>query len=324
MLQQTVVATVIPYFQRFRRRFPSFVELAVASEEEVMELWAGLGYYTRARNLHRAAKLVVERHGGQLPADPLALSQLPGLGPYTARAVRAITFGEAVLPVDGNIARVLCRVRAKSLSTGDPKARRSLASEGDSLVPKGRPGDFAQAMMELGARICTPRNPRCGDCPVSDHCTAFRTGRVQDFPLKVARPPKKKVVVLAVMAARGQEILWVHRPARTLLGGTWGLPFVELAPNTGAASISQANAVLEGTGLKLASPRLAPGFIRHVFTHLDVRAYLVVGRAEGSLVGAGERGDEARFAGLDDAPPLSRFCLKILELMTEAPSGDAP
>ena len=161
MLQQTRVETVIPYYERWLRRFPGWEALADAGEDEVLRAWTGLGYYRRARNLHRAARVVRERFGGELPKEPAALKRLPGVGEYTAGAVASIAFGRAVPAVDGNVRRVLCRI----LDVAAPTAGR-LREEAARLVDPGRPGDFNEALMELGATVCTPRAPGCGGCPV--------------------------------------------------------------------------------------------------------------------------------------------------------------
>ena len=177
MLQQTTVAAVIPYFERFIARFPSLASLAAASEDEVTALWSGLGYYARARNLRRAAVAAVDQHGGELPRTEAALGELPGLGPYTAAAVAAIAFGARTFALDGNGARVMARLGGVSDSIDLPATRVRLRADGTREVPRGRPGDFTQAVMELGATVCTPRNPRCDDCPLGTPAPRARPER---------------------------------------------------------------------------------------------------------------------------------------------------
>src|ERR1051326_9046518 len=180
MLQQTTVATVAPYFGRFVARWPSIFALAAASLDEVLHLWQGLGYYARARNLHACARVVVERHGGRFPSDPAELRRLPGIGAYTAAAIAAISFDRRTAAVDGNVERVVARLFSVAAPLPDAKPRlRALA---ESLVPHRRAGDFAQALMDLGAVLCTPRRPRCVLCPWREDCTAVAAGIADRLP----------------------------------------------------------------------------------------------------------------------------------------------
>lgn len=246
MLQQTQVATVIPYYERFIARFPTFAALAAASEDEVLRLWEGLGYYRRARNLWRLAQAVVSDYGGELPRDVAALRQLPGVGEYTAGAVASIAYGQAVPAVDGNGRRVL----ARWLHVTDPvdrvEGRRAIEAGAYALVrhvPPGRAGDFTQAVMELGALVCLPRAPRCDGCPVAGRCLAFQEGDAEALPVRQSRaapPPEVDLAALLVVhdpsavpkgaGGAGQEgprVLLVRRPEDGLLGGMWALPTAE-------------------------------------------------------------------------------------------------
>ena len=223
MLQQTTVAAVIPYFERFIRRFPTLASLAAASEDEVTALWSGLGYYARARNLRRAAVAAVDEHGGELPRTEAALGELPGLGPYTAAAVAAIAFGARTFALDGNGARVMARLGGVSDSIDLPATRLRLRAAGTREVPRGRPGDFTQAVMELGATVCTPRNPRCDDCPLGASCAARAAGTVDEIPRRTKRAARPVVRVACACVTDGARVLLVRR-GRGLLAGTWSLP----------------------------------------------------------------------------------------------------
>jgi len=186
MLQQTTVRAVAPYYARFLERFPKIEQLAAAELSDVLKLWAGLGYYARARNLHACAKVVVERHGGQFPRTLAELAELPGLGPYTAAAIAAIAFDAHATPVDGNVERVITRLFAREEEL--PAAKPVIRELAESLTPDARTGDFAQALMDLGATICTPKKPACALCPWNAACAAFRRGDAESFPRKAAKP----------------------------------------------------------------------------------------------------------------------------------------
>jgi A/G-specific adenine glycosylase len=233
MLQQTRVETVIPYYKEWVTRFPNLETLAMADEEEVLRAWQGLGYYSRARNLHGAAKVVRERLGGELPPSSVALRALPGVGDYTAGAVASIAFGEAVPAVDGNARRVLSRIF--DLPAPTPRAIRNLAG---TLVDPARPGDFNQALMELGSRICTPRSPGCERCPIASSCLARERGSVEDRPgARVRKPPKEVDLLVLVSVALGggsPRFLVRRRPPTGLLAGLWEFPAVEVEPGEAA------------------------------------------------------------------------------------------
>lgn len=232
MLQQTRAETVAPYYVRWLRRFPGWEELADASWDEVMAQWKGLGYYARARNLQRTAMLVRERHGGRVPSEPSALRELPGVGEYTAGAVASIAFGRPVAAVDGNVRRVLCRL----LDEGDPSPAR-LRAEAARLLDPRRPGDFNEAMMELGATVCTPGRPSCQSCPVAAWCRARAAGTAPDRPLPRPRRKMRSAAYAVAVALDGAgRTLLTRRPARGLLAGTWEFPASELPAGGSGAS----------------------------------------------------------------------------------------
>jgi A/G-specific adenine glycosylase len=228
------VATVVPYFERFMERFPTLRVLADAPEEEVMRLWAGLGYYSRARNLRRGAQEVIERYGGRVPSCVEDLLSLKGVGRYTAGAIASIAYNESAPILDGNVMRVLCRVFALP---GDPKRgplNRRLWSLAEALIPAGDARDFNPAMMELGATVCTPRSPRCEECPVQAHCEAYRRGEQERYPEKAPPPPSEAVeMVCGILANEDGQILLVQPAAEGRWGGLWQLPNAVLEEKEG-------------------------------------------------------------------------------------------
>jgi A/G-specific adenine glycosylase len=224
MLQQTQVQTVIPYFHRFVKAFPTFAALSRAPLDRVLKLWEGLGYYSRARNLHALAAVVVRNHAGELPRDFSTLLALPGIGRYTAGAVSSIAFGQAHPLVDGNVQRVLTRVFTIEEEVSRPDTQKRLWATAAELLSKKRPGDYNQALMELGAVLCVPRNPNCPACPVKDLCGARAVGRQNDFPRKMKRAAVPHVQIGAGVIWKGDKILISQRPLKGLLGGLWEFP----------------------------------------------------------------------------------------------------
>ncbi|MBL8953884.1 MAG: A/G-specific adenine glycosylase [Myxococcaceae bacterium] len=224
MLQQTQVSTVIPYYRRFLKRFPTVRALSAAALADVLGQWKGLGYYSRARNLHRAAQAIVAEHGGELPRTAAGLRELPGFGRYTSGAVASIAFGEEAPIVDGNVARVLSRVRAIEGLPGDKAREQRLWAEAAELVKGERPGTLNEALMELGATVCLPKAPLCLLCPVSAHCVALKTGRVDELPPAKVRTARKRLELAVAVCRRRDRLLLARRPDAGLFGGLWELP----------------------------------------------------------------------------------------------------
>lgn len=266
MLQQTQVQTVIGYFGRFMARFPDLAALASAHEDEVLARWSGLGYYTRARNLHRAARLCVERHGGALPDSAEALAALPGIGRSTAAAILAQAHGQRHAILDGNVKRVLARLTAEAEWPGKPAAERRLWVEAEARLPQARLADYTQALMDFGATHCTPRKPRCGDCPLQSGCRAFAEARVEQLPLRKPGKtlPTRQVRMLVLRDAR-QRVLLERRHGKGVWQGLWSLP--EALDDPGAEALRSALGATPGSAL--------PAF-SHGFSHyrLDVRPSL--------------------------------------------------
>jgi A/G-specific adenine glycosylase len=228
MAQQTRVEVVVPYFERFIARFPDVQALVAAPVDDVLALWSGLGYYRRARLLHEAAQAIVRDFGGELPANSAALRRLPGVGPYTAAAIASIAFDEPALALDGNVARVLARLFLVRADVTRPSTTKRLRRLGEVLLPHETPGRFNEALMELGALICTPASPACLRCPVRRWCRAFERGMVDSIPVraKPAAPREVRLLAAAVIDHAGRLLL-IQNPPRGLFGGLWLLPQIE-------------------------------------------------------------------------------------------------
>ncbi len=328
MLQQTRVDTVIDYFQRWLARWPTVADLAAASQADVLAMWTGLGYYNRARNLHAAAQAVMARHAGVLPADDAALRALPGLGPYTVGAVRSIAFGQPAALVDGNVARVLARWTAFAGDPSQPKGRDHIWRVAEDWlqqpVARAQPGAWNQALMELGATVCTPRAPDCLLCPVATHCQARAQGLTQAIP-----PVRQKATAQLVRAAyavivgtplqgpgvadSAPRVLLARRPEDVRWAGLWEPPGVE-----GADCLDVLNARLRAAGL---TPEPPLGPIVHILTHRRYEVLAVpVHCALETLPDLAAFGYPAlRVQALPDAlgkeSGLSRLAQKLLELV---------
>ncbi len=272
MLQQTRVDQAGPYYERFLKAFPTVEALAAASLDEVLRCWEGLGYYARARNLHQAARLLVAEHGGRLPTTYEALRRLPGIGPYTAAAVASIAFGEPRAVLDGNVIRVLTRVLAVEDDVRASATRRALQKVADALIPVEAPGTFNQALMELGATVCTPVHPRCGDCPLREACRAMAQGKPTAFPVQAARAPvPHHEVALGLLFNEEGAVLIQRRPEDGLLGGLWEFPGGKREPGE-SLEAACARELHEELGVRVSvGPCLAR--VRHAYTHFRVTLY---------------------------------------------------
>jgi len=266
MLQQTTVAAVKAYFTAFLARWPTVAELAAAPVDDIMQQWAGLGYYSRARNLHACAQAVVRDYAGRFPQSEKELLGLPGIGPYTAAAIAAIAFDQPLAAVDGNVERVITRLAA--LETPLPKAKPLIKEMTQALVPAERPGDFAQALMDLGATLCTPRRPACGLCPLRPFCQAAHA-EPERFPVKAPKPERPERQGAVYVVRRGDALLLRTRPPRGLLGGMAEFPGSEWNENFDHAKALQA-APISADYWKLADS------VRHVFTHFGLTLVVFV------------------------------------------------
>ncbi len=270
MLQQTRVETVIPYFERWINLFPSVHVLAEASEQDVLNAWEGLGYYSRARNLHKAAKMLVRDYGGDLPRSAAELLRLPGIGKYTAGAIASIAFGADEPALDGNLKRVYARLFDVTEPVDSPRGEKRLWEIARQNLPKGRAGDFNQALMDLGSAICLPQHPRCLLCPVMDLCRARENGTQALRPVKKPKRAAPSHVYAAGVIVRRGKVLLVQRPSRGLLGGMWEFPKGRVEGDP-AEALTQA--LEAGYRLRVRSKE-AVGVVRHAYTHFKVTVHV--------------------------------------------------
>lgn len=281
MLQQTTVAAVIPYFTNFIARWPSVSDLAEASDDEVRSAWAGLGYYRRAANLHACARLMARDYGGKFPQTAAELKDLPGIGDYTSAAIASIAFGEPVAVVDGNVERVFTRLNR--FDTPLPKVKRDVAHKVSALVPADRPGDFAQATMDLGATICTPKNPTCSLCPWNESCAAFKTGDMERYPVKAPKKVKPRRFGSALVCVRQSDsAVWCEtRPDGGLLPNMTQIPTTDWLNAECPPALGDPYPDAEHIGA-----------IEHVFTHfaLTLQVYRQVYRQVGDGAPQGVEG----------------------------------
>ncbi len=279
MLQQTQVTTVIPYFKRWLDRFPTLKDLAAAPVDDVLKLWEGLGYYARARNFHRAAQIVMRDYEGRIPDTVEGLQKLPGVGRYTAGAIASLAFGRDAPALDGNVRRVLSRLYALT-DAQSPNAVKRLWQLSESLLPAGRAGPFNEALMELGATICTPRAPECPRCPIRATCRAFAAGRPEAYPARTARPPlPHRFAVSAIIEDANGRMLMAQRAPHGLLGGLWEFPGGELQRTDGADKVDYARRlaqlVQERAGISIdVTPDDLIGVVRHTFTHFRLTRWV--------------------------------------------------
>lgn len=279
MLQQTRVETVIPFFLRWMQRFPTIHTLAAADEQEVLKLWEGLGYYSRARSLHRAARLIVEHRGGKIPTDRMGLEQLPGIGPYTAGAIASIAFGQDEAALDGNIRRVLARAFAVRLPIRSPQGEKRLWELARQNLPPGRAGDYNQALMDLGATICTPRGPNCLLCPLVDGCRAYQLGIQDELPIVAPRKTIPHHTVASAVLHQDGRVLIARRPANELLGGLWEFPGGTVEAGEELEQTLQREIMEElGTEVAVEEPF---GIYNHAYTHYRVTLHAFLCRLAG-------------------------------------------
>jgi A/G-specific adenine glycosylase len=271
MLQQTQVTTVIPYYRRFLDRFPTVATLANAPLADVLKLWEGLGYYARARNLHKAAIEIVEKYTGQLPQTYAELRQLPGFGEYTAGAVASIAFGEVVPTIDGNVKRVLARLFAIEEDITRGKVARRLKEIAVALVDPDHPGDWTQALMELGAMVCSPKNPLCSTCPLQALCQAHLQGIEHRLPVKPAKKALPHYNVTAAIIRQNDKVLIAQRPLEGMLGGLWEFPGGKQEPGETLSDCLQRE-IEEELGIEISVGEQVT-VVKHSYTHFKITLY---------------------------------------------------
>ena len=258
MLQQTQVITVIPYFEKFITKYPTLSDLAAADEQALLKDWEGLGYYNRIRNFHSAIKEVEENYDARVPDDPDEFFKLKGVGPYIGGAVLSIAFNHLLAAVDGNVLRVMARLNADAGDTTKASVQKSVKEEIEAMIPL-EAGDFNQALMELGATICTPRTPKCIVCPVQEHCEAFESNTVHDYPVKKKKPKKKEEYYNVYFIVNDREEIYLYRQEGDLLKGMYELPKFDV-------DTSMENIESE-LGVELDQKKIYIGSERHIFTH---------------------------------------------------------
>jgi A/G-specific adenine glycosylase len=273
MLQQTQVTTVIPYYERFLAAYPTVFDLAAAERDSVLKMWEGLGYYSRARNLHRAAKIVAEEYGGEFPNTAEALQELPGIGRYTAGAIASIAFDESAPVLDGNVIRVFARLFDISEDVSQTKTKNDLWNIAEVLVPAKNPGDYNQALMELGRTVCKPRNPLCEECPIRDYCRAYAENLQNERPVKKKRAPTPHYDVTAGLIRNGDgQLLIAKRLDDALLGGLWEFPGGkqedgESLPECLARELQEELAIVVEVGAFFVK-------VKHAYTHFKITLHV--------------------------------------------------
>lgn len=316
MLQQTRVETGTPYYEKFVRRFPTLRALAEASVDDVLGLWAGLGYYSRARNMHAAARMMVERHGGRVPQTVDELTALPGVGRYIAGAVASIAYGVRAPVVDGNVMRVLCRLEAIRANPKEASVQRRLWALAGELVPEKRPGQFNEALMELGSILCTPKAPACPKCPVRGLCEARRLGIAEKLPRLPKRKPTPHYDIAVGIIRRRGKFLIVKRPADAMLGGLWELPGGKRQAGESLEETARRE-IREETDLDVEVGRLAAS-VNHAFSHFRITLHAFECRWRGGRVRL-SAGDEHRWVAADEAGefPVPAATRKVFEQIRE-------
>ena len=311
MLQQTQVTTVVPYYARFLDRFPRVDVLAQAPVDAVLELWAGLGYYARARNLHRCAQLIVAEHGGKFPRDATAIAQLPGIGRSTAAAIAAFAFGTRAAILDGNVKRVLARCFAIEGFPGAAQTEKEMWSLAESLLPSSRIEAYTQGLMDLGSTLCTRRQPFCGACPMHELCLARRSGRQAELPVAKPRKVLPERATTLMLLTDGQRVLVERRPPAGIWGGLLSLP-------EGGAADPEVFA--RRHGCRLVDTQALPP-LKHTFTHFRLGIHALLCRVEVSAHQVSEGGwqwlDYAAIGSAALPTPIRR----LLRLAAELPSG---
>ena len=318
------MAVVVDYFERFTARFPSVAALSEASEDDVLSLWSGLGYYSRGRNLHRAAQAVMQEHGGVFPSTSAGLAALPGVGPYTAAAVASLAFGERTAVVDGNVARVIARVCDDGWPVDDAAGRARVLSRAQALVDAtaGEPGEVNEGLMELGATVCTPRSPRCGECPWRSSCKSLAKGTVDARPIKAAKKARKAMrfaSVVIVDAKNGNRVWLEKRAERGLFGGLWAPPSRTV---TSADEVRDGwRALLADRGIEVPREMPKPVVVERTLTHRDLTFYVARVKASSAVNANGAWFDDVTSVGTSTAV---RAVLAAVAANVHVPPGTSP
>ena len=319
MLQQTRVETVIPYFERWMQRFPTIQALAEASQQEVLQTWEGLGYYSRARNLHKAAQKLVTEYGGALPQSRQELEKLPGIGRYTAGAIASMAFGQDEAALDGNIRRVLSRLFAMRLPARSPQGEKRLWGLAEENLPPGRAGDFNQALMDLGTAICTPQRPACLVCPLAELCQARAEGIQEELPVLEVKTPVPHITVTAAIIQLDGKVLLARRPSHGLLGGMWEFPGGKQEPGEDLPE-----ALRREIREELAAEILVGepfGIYNHAYTHFKVTLHAFLCKLAGDACPTPLEASEIRWVTLPELGdfPMGKIDRQIARRLLENP-----
>jgi A/G-specific adenine glycosylase len=324
MLQQTRVDTVIPYYKRFLTRFPSLKALARASLDDVLKAWENLGYYSRARHLHEAARIVTEQFNGRMPSTREDLRKLPGIGAYTAGAILSIAFGKPVAAVDGNVIRVMTRLFGIEDPIDGGNTRKRIGELSERLVPDDLPGHYNQALMDLGSGICTPRDPGCPNCPLSMDCRARKKGKQKSIPIKKTAEeiPHREAAVALLCNGTGQ-FLMIKRPQKGLLGGLWGFPECVLEKG-GAPAATLRKSLRQELGLNVISGKEI-FLVEHGYSHFSITVHVFAGKVR-EATPAAKKDLHFRWVSMKG---FSRIALsglerKILKRIQTLPLGEKP
>lgn len=268
MAQQTRIETVIPYYRRFIQRFPDVKTLEAADLQDVLKMWEGLGYYRRAHHLHQAARFITDRRKGEFPKDFADIMALPGVGGYIAAAIASIAFSQPFAVLDGNVKRVLSRLYCVDKATNDSTSQRHYQKLAENILDGRNPGNHNQALMELGAVICTPNNPVCGECPVGNYCCVHQSGRVEDYPQRISKREVPTYQIAVGVIHKNDKLLITRREETGLLGGLWEFPGGKIKDGESAESACRRE-VLEETGLTVNIERYLT-HVRHAYTHFKI------------------------------------------------------
>ncbi len=314
MLQQTQVTTVWPYYTRWMKSYPTIADLAQAELDHILKSWEGLGYYSRARNIHKAANFIVDTLDGQLPDSLESLLKIPGIGPYTAAAISSMAFGQVTPLIDGNVLRVMARVGRIDADIAKTKTRRRISDQLGQLILRENPGSFNQGLMDLGRVICTPKNPKCQDCPLCDECEGYQQGDMEAFPVKAKKSqlPHYNIVIGLIM--RDNKVLIQKRPPTGLLGGLWEFPGGKIESGEGG-EVALLREIKEETNLDVVITRNI-GTIQHAYTHFKITltAWFCEWTSGEALTLAAT---DTRWISMDqiDTYAFPRANLKVLELL---------
>lgn len=318
MLQQTRVSQATPYYVRFMRRFPSLKKLAEANLEDVLKVWEGLGYYSRARNMHKAANVIRDQYGGRFPRDPQHIATLPGIGPYTTAAISSLAFNLNLAVVDGNVIRVLSRLLAIKSDIGLQSSKIEFQSIADALLIKGRAGIFNEAMMELGATVCLPQNPDCSNCPMKKVCIAYREQSPTQYPIKQKKKKIPHIVVgAAVVKNKNETVLVAQRREDQMLGGLWEFPGGKKEPNESIhrCVIRELKEEL-GINVELSAKILC---VDHAYSHFTMEMHVYWAQIKSGKPKSIECKD-FKWISLEEIRtlPFSKADLKVIDAITEA------